>query len=209
MSTPSTKQINIVSLFEEGFVAFKQSWKKSVPFGILALLPLAILMWSPLIGSVAVLLFQGPLLLLAIEVSHTDKLPQFKEKVSSLFSLFENGFILTVILVPLFSISLLLVVIPAVIVISLFLFSGSLIMVDKRFAIDALMESVKLGEKHRLALVFLSFIMLSSFAILFVFTESIPIFFAIGGGFLLSYELAVVVAAYNRLLIVGTSDEDK
>jgi hypothetical protein len=135
-------------------------------------------------------------------------LPRLNNR-AHLFSLFENGFILTLTLVPLFAISLLLFVIPAVIVMSLFIFSSSVVVVNNRFAIDALMESVKIGEKHRLALAFLSFFMLSSFALLFVFTESVPILFAIAGGLLLSYEMTVVVAVYNRLTQVGMSDEDK
>ena len=208
MSSSLTKHLNIVSLFEEGFISFTKSWKKSVPFGILALTPLALLMWSPLIGSITVLLLQGPLFLLAVEVVHTDKLPRLNSR-AHLFSLFENGFILTLTVVPLFAISLLLFVIPAVIVMSLFIFSSSVVVMNNRFAIDALMESVKIGENHRLALAFLSFFMLSSFALLFVFTESVPILFAIVGGLLLSYEMTVVVAVYNRLTQVGMSDEDE
>jgi len=208
VSSSLTKHLNIVSLFEEGFISFTKSWKKSVPFGILALTPLALLMWSPLIGSITILLLQGPLFLIAVEVVHTDKLPRLNSR-AHLFSLFENGFILTLTVVPLFAISLLLFVIPAVIVMSLFIFSSSVVVMNNRFAIDALMESVKIGENHRLALAFLSFFMLSSFALLFVFTESVPILFAIVGGLLLSYEMTVVVAVYNRLTQVGMSDEDE
>ena len=126
-----------------------------------------------------------------------------------MISLFESGFLLIVILFPLLAISLLLFVIPAVVIISLFIFSASLITMKDYFAIDALMASLKMGEKHRVALAFLSFIMLSSFVIVFISTESIPILFAIVSGLLLSYEMTVVVAVYNRLTQLGNSDEQK
>ena len=206
MSSRSTPHLNIVSLFEEGFTAFKQSWYKIGPMGFVVMLPLALLMWSPLIGSVVILTLQGPLLLLFVEMVHTKQFPRFWQSRQKFISLFESGFLLTVILFPLLAISLLLFVVPAVVIISLFIFSGSLIVMKDFFAIDALMTSVKMGEKHRLSLVFLSFIMLSSFIIIFYFTESIPILFAIVGGLLLSYEMTVVVAVYNRLTQLGNSD---
>lgn len=209
MSSRSTPHLNIVSLFEEGFIAFKKSWYQSGFMGFIVMLPLALLMWSPLIGSVVILTLQGPLLLLFVEMVHTKQFPRFWRSRQKCISLFENGFLLTVILFPLLAISLLLFVIPAVVIISLFIFSASLITMKDCFAIDALMASLKMGEKHRLALVFLSFVMLLSFVIIFIFTESIPILFAIVGGLLLSYEMTVVVAVYNRLTQLGNSDEQK
>ncbi len=207
MSIEPSHHLNIVASFEEAFFLMKERLPILALYGIITMIPPALFVWSPVFGGIITILTEGLLMLCLIEAVDKDT-SLFEECTpAKLLTFWEKGTVMTVLLLPLFALSFLLLIIPGIIVLSLFLFSGIIATEEQNGAIDSLMASIRLGQHHRLSVFFFAFILFFSFAILFAFLESFPLIFPIVTGPFVAYATVATKVLYNCLLLEKKRDE--
>lgn len=203
MSTGSRKseRLDLVGAFEQGWVQYTSNFKKIIPFGLLATLPSLFFFFNIPTGVIISVLFQGFLfVLLANSVfCSSNGTRNDIHSMNSLINYFKNGLVLSIFLFPLLVLTLVLFIVPSVAVFSLFMFSFFIVSAKDKFAVDALMESLRVGFGYRLHLFLFSLIFYSSFIIGALLSIAIPFIFITINALLFPYFFNVIYELFEQL----------
>lgn len=196
-----SERLDFVGAFEQSWVQYKSNFLKLVPYGFLASVPSSFFLVNISTGIVATLVFQGFLFLLLANavLCSVNGTRNDINSISGLFGYFKNGIILSLFLLPLLSISFILLIVPSVIFFSFFMFSFFIIVIKDKFAIDALMESLREGFGYRLHFFLFSLIFYSSIIVVFFLSEFFLPISVILNGLLLPYFFIVIYEFYDQM----------
>jgi hypothetical protein len=189
--------------FEQAWVQYKVSILHLLPYSFFASLPVFLIFYFFKLGVFSLFFFQGFALLVLSEAVFdfsNESSPKIILKIKSHFwEFFKNGFVLSVFLFPLLILGFIVFVIPSIFLFSLFMFSFFQVVLKRKFAIDASMESFRLGKGFRLPLFLFSMIFYFSFIVVAFFTQSFPLFFLLFSAFLLPYFFLVIKEIFEQL----------
>ena len=184
-----TERLDLVGAFEQGWIQYRANFLKIVPFGFLATVPSIFFLWSIAAGVISTILMQGIFfIILANSVfCSVNGIGSGNYSPSHIWTLFKNGLVLSVFLLPLLALSFVLLIVPSVIVFSLFMFSFFIVAAKEKFAVDALMDSLRTGFGYRLHLFLFSLIFYCAVIISAIISNFIPFIFILINGFVLPY----------------------
>jgi hypothetical protein len=195
------ERLDLVGAFEQGWIQYRSGFFKVLPYGLLSAAPSMFFSFSVSLGAVLTILFQGFFLVLlanSVQSLATGTRDDI-HSVSYLVNLFKNGLILSVFLFPLLVVSFVLFIVPSVIVFSLFMFSFFIVAKKEKFAVDALMESLRLGFGYRLHLFLFSLVFYSSIIIGVILSNVVPMLHIVINGVLVPYFFYVIFELYEQL----------
>jgi len=197
---------DFIGAFEQAWIQYKSNFFKLLPFGILASLPPTIIFYSLELGLPLTFFFEGVVLMFLSDViSHSsnsrDSLLSGRLKKQLPFY-FKNGVIISIILTPLLLLSSILLF-PGVLFLSFFIFTFAEIVNRRKFSIDAMMESLRLGYGYRLHLFLLSLILFIAIGYAYLVMEYLtngnPLFFLGIMALFLPYYFIVVEEIFEQL----------
>jgi hypothetical protein len=196
-----TERLDLVGAFEQGWIQYRANFLKIVPYGFLATVPSVFFLFSITAGVITTVLAQGILfILLANSVfCAVNGTRNNIYSAAHFFNLFKNGVVLSIFLLPLLAVSFVLLIVPSVIVFSLFMFSFFIVAAKDKFAVDALMDSLRFGFGYRLHLFLFSLIFYSSVIISAIISNFIPLIFILINGLALPFFFAVIYELYEQL----------
>ncbi len=196
------EKLDFIRAFEQGWIQYKSGFTQFVPLGIGASAPAIFFYISIPYGIIITLLLQGFFfLLLAENIVANGTLGKGKVHYTKhlLWKYFKNGFVVTLFLLPLLAIGFLLLIIPSIILFSLFMFSFFIVVTKDKFAIDACMESLRQGFGYRLHLFLLSLVFYSGILILYMISGFCPICFIALSAIVIPYYFCVIFEFYEQL----------
>jgi len=195
------ESLDLVGAFEQGWIQYKSGFYKVLPYGLISAMPSMFFSFNITIGVVLTILFQGFFLVLLANSVHSLATGTRDDIYSAryLLSLFKNGLILSIFLFPLLVISFIIFIVPSVIVFSLFMFSFFIVAKKEKFAVDALMESLRLGFGYGLHLFLFSLVFYSSVIIGVILSNVVPMLHVFINGILLPYFFYVIFELYEQL----------
>jgi hypothetical protein len=203
MSSSSRKleKLDLVGAFEQGWIQYKSNFVKIIPFGLLSTVPSVLFFFNIPTGIVAAVLFQGILLVLLANAVFCAANGTRSDiySTSRLFGFFKNGVVLSIFLLPLLAVSFVFFIVPSVMVFSLFMFSFFIVASRDKFAVDALMDSLRAGFGYRLHLFLFSLIFFSAVIIAGIFSSVIPFMFVPVNGLMFPYFFTVIHEIYEQL----------
>lgn len=196
-----SSKIDFVGAFEKGWTFYKANLKKLVLWGALLASPQLFFAMNLTAGFITTFVLEGFfMVLLANAIVHAaDNTPTdiLNPRVFVFFA--KNGVLLSVILFPLLTLASVILVIPAVLLFSAFMFSFFLIAEKRSSAVDSMMLSMQMTKGSRIPLflfsaVFFFAIMLCSVSLgLFL-----PLGFVLFSG-ILPYLFCVIYQFYRDL----------
>ena len=195
-----SEKLDFVGAFDQGWVQYKANFLQLIPFGIAASIPPLFFLGSISFGVAATIIFEGFLLLLLSEkvVNSTNGI-KTRYTAYSLLNHLKNGILLALFLFPLLVIGFVILILPSVLLFSLFMFSFFMIVVKEKFAIDACMESLRLGFGYRLHLFLFSLIFYSVIMMIYIVSEGFPVLFIPLSGVVLPYFFVVMHEFFEQL----------
>jgi len=195
-----SEKLDFVGAFDQAWVQYKANFMQLLPFGLAASIPPLFFLGSIPFGVAATILFEGFLLLLLAEkvVNVTNGIKSHFTAYSLLNHL-KNGLLLSLFLFPLLVIGFVFLILPSVMLFSLFMFSFFIVVVKEKFAIDACMESLRLGFGYRLHFFLFALIFYSATMIIYIVTEGFPILFIPLYGVALPYFFTVIFEFFEQL----------
>ncbi len=196
------ESLNFVGAFEQGWIQYKSSFKRLLPFGIAASIPTFFFFFSITTGIVFTILLQGFFFLLLAEnvvASGTYGTAKVIYSKHMLWKYFKNGVVLTAFLLPLLIIGFVVFIIPSVILLSLFMFSFFIVVSKDKFAIDACMESLRQGFGYRLHLFLLALVFYAGMIIVYMLTSFCPICLVALNSLVIPYFFCVTFEFYEQL----------
>jgi hypothetical protein len=196
-----TERLDLVGAFEQGWIQYRANFLKIVPYGFLATVPSIFFLWNIAAGVIAALLLQGVFFIMLANVVFCSVNGTKNDiySVSHLWNMLKNGIVLSIFLLPLLAVSFVLLIVPSVIIFSLFIFSFFIVAAKEKFAVDALMDSLRTGFGYRLHLFLFSLIFYSSVIISAIVSSYIPFIFILINGLTLPYFFAVINELYEQL----------
>jgi hypothetical protein len=196
-----TERLDLVGAFEQGWIQYRANFLRIIPYGFLATVPSIFFLWSITSGVIAALLLQGVLFIMLANAVFCSVNGTKNDiySVSHLWNMLKNGTVLSIFLLPLLAVSFVLLIVPSVIVFSLFVFSFFIVAAKEKFAVDALMDSLRTGFGYRLHLFLFSLIFYSSVIISAIVSSYIPFIFILINGLTLPYFFAVIYELYEQL----------
>ena len=161
-----TDKLDFVGAFEQGWIQYKSNFAKLIGWGAAIAVPPAFFHYSITAGVILTLVFEGFLLILlanaVVCASKGLKNDSFSE-LSIVLNYAKNGFLISILLFPLLLISMIAGIVPSIALFSLFMFTFFITARKQKFAIDAMMDSLREGNGFRLPLFLFSLIFKLSF----------------------------------------------
>lgn len=197
-----TKQLDFIKPFEHAWNRYKSGFAKFTALGAALALPSVCFKFSISAGVLITLVFEGfAAILLANAVTESAK--GLKTGIFSsrtlLFNYLKNGFLLSILLFPALVLGAVAGIIPAIAVFSVFMFSFFITASKQNFAVDALVESLRIGNGYRLPLFLFSLIFFASLAFsLFLFQIFMPLGF-VAQAMMFPYFFSVIYELYDQL----------
>lgn len=195
--------LDIASAFEQGWMQYRCLVWKLLPFGFMVSIPFFIFFYSMPAGIVLTILIEGVAILMLVSAfrhfrHHEDK-DIFRMLVKNSWFFIKNGFLISLFLFPLLVLGLAIFVFPAVLFFSFFMFSFFEVVSADKFAIDACMESYRLGRGYRIHLFLLSLVVFASLIIVHIFTDTSPFAFLVVNSFLIPYFVTVINELFEQI----------
>ena len=116
-----------------------------------------------------------------------------------LFNCFKNGFMISILLFPALVLGTVVAIIPAIAIFSVFMFSFFITATKQKFAVDALVESLRTGNGSRLPLFLFSLIFFASLAFALVLFQIFRPLGFIAQALLFPYFFSVIYEFYDQL----------
>jgi len=196
-----TERLDLVGAFEQGWIQYKANFLKIVPYGFLATLPSVLFLFNVTAGVISTVILQGILCILLANsvICSVNGTRSDIYSAPHIWNLFKNGLVLSIFLLPLLAVSFVLLIVPSVIVFSLFMFSFFVVAAKDKFSVDALMDSLRAGFGYRLHLFLFSLIFYCSVIISAIISNFVPFIFVLINGLTLPYFFAVIYELYEQL----------
>ncbi len=195
-------RLDFTAAFEQGWIQYKSNFTKLIGLGAMIALPPVFFHFSITAGVILTLIFEGFLMiLLANSVVCASK--GLKNDVFAspnlLLNYAKNGFLISILLFPLLLVGAVLAVIPSIAFFSVFMFTFFIIARRQKFAVDAMMDSLREGNGYRLPLFLFAFIFYASATLAFFLAQIfIPLGF-IAGAAITPYFFSVIYEFYDQL----------
>lgn len=199
---PKTERLDFVGAFERGWIKYKSNFAKTAAWGAAVAVPPVFFHFSITAGVVLTLLLEGLLMImLANSVICSSK--GLKNDILSspkvLSGYAKNGFMVSIILFPLLLIGAVAAIIPSIAVFSVFMFTFFITAQDSKFAVDAMVESLRKGNGYRFPLFLFSLVFYAAaFFALFLAQVFMPLGF-IAGALITPYFFTVIYEFYDQL----------
>lgn len=197
-----TDRLDFVGAFEQGWIQYKSNFTKLIGWGAAIAVPPAFFHYSITAGVILTLLFEGFLMILlansvvcASRGLKNDSLSAF----SVVLNYMKNGFLVSILLFPLLLVGMVLGIIPSVALFSLFMFTFFITARKQKFAIDAMMDSLREGNGYRLPLFLFSLIFYASAALALLLAQLLLPLGFIAGALLTPYFFSVIYEFYDQL----------
>lgn len=196
-----SERLDFAGAFEQAFIQYKANFAKLIGCGLLTAIPPLFFSFNITLAVALTLLFEGFFMVILANsiICLTKGFKNDSFALSNLLNFFKNGFLISVLLFPLLTISFIVFVIPSVLLFSLFMFSFFIVTDKQKFAVDALMESLREGNGYRFPLFLFSLIFYSAMTLLVIFSQMFWPLFIIFGTFLLPYLFTVIYELYDQL----------
>ena len=197
-----TDRLDFVGAFEQGWIQYKSNLTKLIWWGAAVAVPPAFFHYSITAGVILTLVFEGFFMILlansvvcASKGLKNDSLSSF----SVLMNYAKNGFLISILLFPLLLIGIILGVVPSMVFFSLFMFTFFITARKQKFAIDAMMDSLREGNGYRLPLFLFSLIFYASAALALLLAQLLLPLGFITGAFITPYFFSVIYEFYDQL----------
>lgn len=195
-----SEKLDFVGAFDQAWVQYRANFLKLIPYGLAVSIPPLFFLGSISFGVAATIIFEGFLVLLLCEkVVDTTNGVKSSHTVFSILKHFKNGVLLALFLFPLLVVGFVILILPSVLLFSLFMFSFFMIVVKEKFAIDACMESLRLGFGYRLHFFLFSLIFYSVTMMIYILSEGFPVLFIPLSGVVLPYFFIVIYEFFEQL----------
>lgn len=149
-----SSRIDFVGAFEKGWTFYKGNFKKLVIWGAFLASPLLFFAMNLTAGFITTFVLEGFFMVLlanaivhAVSGTPTDIL---NPRVFTFFA--KNGVLLSVIMLPLLTLASVILVVPAVLLFSAFMFSFFLIAEKRVSSVDSMMQSMQMTKGSRFPL---------------------------------------------------------
>lgn len=196
-----TENLDFAGAFEQAFIQYKANFTKLIGYGLLASIPPLFFSFNITVAVALTLVLEGFLMVVLANsiICSARGLKNDSFAIYNLLRFFKNGFLISILLFPLLTISLVAFVLPSLLLFSLFMFSFFIVPNKQKFAVDALMESLREGNGHRFPLFLFSLIFYGVITLLVLFSQLFWPSFVILGTFLLPYLFSVIYELYDQL----------
>jgi len=203
-----SEYFDFVGAFEQGWIQYSANIFKLIPYGFMAALPVIVLNFELYTGIAFIVALEGIFLLFladAVYATANIEEPELIDRVKENWKRYlKQGFILSIFLMPLIIGGAILFIFPAILFFAFFIFSFLFVVRKNKFSVDACMEVLRLGKGFRLHIFLLSMIMVSSMALIYLFSAFIiemPFLFVVMAMFLLPYFFYVIQEFFEQLEI--------
>ena len=197
-----TEGLDFVGAFEQGWIQYKSNFTRLIGWGTAIAVPPAFFHYSITAGVILTLVFEGFLMiLLANSVFCASKGLKNDSFVSlhTVLNYVKNGFLISILLFPLLLAGALLAVVPSIALFSLLMFTFFITARKQKFAIDAMMDSLREGNGYRFPLFLFSLIFYASAALALLLAQLfLPLGF-IAGALITPYFFSVIYEFYDQL----------
>ncbi len=149
-----SSKIDFVGAFEKGWTIYKANLKKLVLWGVLLASPLLFFALNLTAGFITTFVLEGFfMVLLANAIVHAvnNTSPDIFNPKAAIFFI-KNGVLLSIVLFPLLTLASVILVVPAVLLFSAFMFSFFLIAEKRSSSIDSMMASMQMSKGNRIPL---------------------------------------------------------
>ena len=199
-----TERLDFIASFERGWNRYKSDFLKFIAFGAPLAAPSVCFNFSITAGVLVTLLFEGfAAILLSNAVAESARgvknNPFSSPKL--LFSYFKKGFFLSILLFPALVLGTVAAIIPAIAIFSVFMFSFLITATKQKFAVDALVESLRTGNGSRFPLFLFSFIFFASMAFALLLFQIFMPLGIVAQVLMLPYFFSVIYELYDQLEI--------
>ncbi|MFO7734829.1 MAG: hypothetical protein R6W70_01300 [bacterium] len=195
--------LDIASAFEQAWLQYRFLVWKLLPFGFMVSFPFFIFFYSMPGGIAFTVLFEGVAVLMLVSAFRYFRHHEYKDILSMLMQNFwffvKNGFLLSLFLFPLLILGSAVFIFPAVLFFSFFMFSFFEVASNDKFAIDACMESYRMGRGYRIHLFLFSLVVFASLIIVHIFTDTSPFAFLVVNSFLIPYFVIVINELFEQI----------
>jgi len=197
-----TERLDFVGAFEQGWIQYKSNFSKLIGLGALVAVPPVFFHFSITAGVILTLIFEGFLMILlansVICASQGIKNDTFSSP-KLLLTCFKNGFLVSILLFPLLIIGAAAAGIPSILLFSLFMFTFFITARKQKFAVDAMMDSLREGNGYRLPLFLFSLIFYASAALALLLAQLFMPLGFIAGALITPYFFSVIYEFYDQL----------
>ena len=196
------EKLDFVGAFEHAWIQYKSNFAKLIGWGAAIAVPPVFFHFSITAGVILTLLFEGFLMILlansVVCASKGLKNDTFSS-VKLLLTCFRNGFLTSILLFPMLTISAVTAVIPSIALFSVFMFTFFISARQQRFAVDAMTESLCKGNGYRLPLFLFSLIFYASAALAFLLAQLFMPLGFVAGALITPYFFLVIYEFYDQL----------
>jgi hypothetical protein len=197
-----TERLDFVGAFEQGWIQYKSNFEKLIGWGIAVAVPPLFFNLSITAGIIVTFVTEGFLLILlansVICASQGIKNDTFSSP-KLLLTCFKNGFLISILLFPLLIIGAAAAGIPSVLLFSLFMFTFFITARKQKFAVDAMMDSLREGNGYRLPLFLFALIFYASAALALLIAQLFMPLGFIAGALITPYFFSVIYEFYDQL----------
>ena len=197
-----TESLDFVGAFEQGWIQYKSNFAKLIGWGAAISVPPAFFHYSITAGVILTMIFEGFLLVLLANsvfcASKGLKNDTFAS-VKLILGCFKNGFLISIFLFPLLIVGAAAAVLPSVVLFSLFMFTFFITARRQKFAVDAMMDSLRVGSGYRLPLFLFSLIFYASAALALLLAQLLLPLGFIAGALITPYFFSVIYEFYDQL----------
>lgn len=195
-------RLDFTGAFEQGWIQYKSNFSKLIGLGAMVAVPPAFFHFSITAGVILTLIFEGFLMILLANSVVCASKGLKNDAFSSpniLLNYAKNGFLISILLFPLLLAGAVLAVIPSIAFFSVFMFTFFIIARRQKFAVDAMMDSLREGNGYRLPLFLFSFIFYASAALALLLAQIfMPLGFIVGA-LITPYFFSVIYEFYDQL----------
>lgn len=195
-------RLDFTGAFEQGWIQYKSNFSKLIGLGALVAVPPAFFHFSITAGVILTLIFEGFLMILLANSVVCASKGLKNDAFSSpniLLNYAKNGFLISILLFPLLLAGAVLAAIPSIAFFSVFMFTFFIIARRQKFAVDAMMDSLRAGNGYRLPLFLFSFIFYASAALALLLAQIfMPLGFIVGA-LITPYFFSVIYEFYDQL----------
>ncbi|MBO4710377.1 hypothetical protein J5681_00490 [bacterium] len=198
-----TERLDFINAFEHGWIQYKTNFTKHIGWGLAIAVPPVFFHFNITAGVILTLIFEGFLMIMLANSVICSSQGLKNDIFSSprlLLNCFKNGFLISILLFPLLTISFVAAIIPSIAIFSIFMFTFFIIVRKQSFAVDAMVESLRKGNGCRLPLFLFSFIFYASAALALFLAQWIfmPLGFIVGA-LITPYFFTVIYEFYYQL----------
>ena len=189
-----TERLDFVGAFEQGWIQYKSNFEKLIGWGIAVAVPPLFFNLSITAGIIVLILLANSVICASQGIKNdTFSSPKL------LLTCFKNGFLISILLFPLLIIGAAAAGIPSVLLFSLFMFTFFITARKQKFAVDAMMDSLREGNGYRLPLFLFALIFYASAALALLIAQLFMPLGFIAGALITPYFFSVIYEFYDQL----------